>query len=538
MTIRSLTGDNREVQPTLPAKSVHAVITSPPYYGLRDYGTGAWSGGDEDCDHTGKIIGGSESSTLGDYANGLNGDTIARKIARRKKQYRYKCKKCGAIREDRQIGLEETPEEYVAALVDVFRQAYRVLRDDGTLWLNLGDSYANDGKWGGETGGKQAYLDDGSRKRNGRERRRTGLKSKDRIGIPHMVVFALRAAGWYWRDEIVWNKPNPMTESVRDRCTKAHEFVFMFSKRETYYYDNEAIKEEQSLNERTRRLREQKNGLDSRYAVRRLEDHGQVEPGEDGVARSVRARHQLAMKGTRNKRSVWTVATRGFADAHFATFPPDLIEPAIRAATSEHGCCVDCAAPFRRVVKKGQPDLEHQRACGGDVDGKYTGESRKFDELLKNGAIRAGNRMGNGAQNPSEVKARILDGMRERFTIGWYPTCDCAGLPRLPKYPRKPTAPRQFGKAKRAVLKAFLLPMHAWVIELIDAQRAELCAPAMKLPTSRPVVLDNHSGAGTTGLVCDRFHRDAVLIDLNGDYTQMQRERLTNEAPLFVQVSA
>ena len=182
MAVRILKGDCREVLRSLPDESVHCVVTSPPYFGLRDYGVAG------------------------------------------------------------QIGIEPSPAEFVEQMVAVFRDVRRVLRADGTLWLNLGDSYANDGKWGGHTGGKHVKALHCSP--IGRNKRYTGLKAKDLIGIPWMVAFALRYDGWYLRQDIIWSKPNPMPESVRDRCTKAHEYIFLFSKSARYTYDAAAIAED------------------------------------------------------------------------------------------------------------------------------------------------------------------------------------------------------------------------------------------------------------------------------------------------------
>jgi DNA modification methylase len=284
--------------------SVHCCVTSPPYWGLRDYGI------------------------------------------------------------EGQIGLERTPDEYVERMVAVFRDVKRVLRDDGTVWLNLGDSYANDGKWGGETGGKQAYLDDNNRKRVGREKRRTGLKPKDLVGIPWRVAFALQADGWYLRQDIIWHKPNPMPESVRDRCTKAHEYIFLLAKSGkptiwravdtgewssspdmseripyptqddpdntkprwagfSYYYDQDAVKEP---------------GFD--WGVRNRKPGSAFVDGTPGRSRQSGGRDCNFSSG-RNRRSVWTVTTQPYSKAHFATFPPKLIEPCILAGCPAGGTVLD-----------------------------------------------------------------------------------------------------------------------------------------------------------------------------------------------------
>lgn len=223
---------------------VQCVVTSPPYWGLRDYGVAD------------------------------------------------------------QIGLEATPDAYVLSLREVFSEVWRVLKDDGTVWLNLGDTYANDTKWGGQTSGKHALSLHGKRPLV-RAQKTTGLKSKDLVGIPWRVAFALQADGWYLRSDIIWHKPNPMPESVTDRPTKAHEYLFLLTKSERYFYDAQAIAEPVS-------------------AAMLLE----VEQGYDGL-------------GLRNKRSVWTIPTLPYAGAHFATMPEALVEPCILAGCPVGGLVCD-----------------------------------------------------------------------------------------------------------------------------------------------------------------------------------------------------
>jgi site-specific DNA-methyltransferase (cytosine-N4-specific) len=217
VTYRILEGDCAGVLAKLDAGSVQTCVTSPPYWGLRDYGTAAWEGGDEACDHKQGVA---RQDAGRANVDGFNGSSAA-DSDKGAMNYRDECGKCGARRIDSQLGLEPTPEEYVANLVAVFREVKRVLRDDGTLWLNLGDSYASNPASGGigqqEGGDHQRTPDLGWR-------RPPGLKPKDLVGIPWMVAFALRADGWYLRSDIIWSKPNPMPESVTDRPTKAHAY--------------------------------------------------------------------------------------------------------------------------------------------------------------------------------------------------------------------------------------------------------------------------------------------------------------------------
>lgn len=307
MTVRILTGDCRETLKALADQSVHCCVTSPPYFGLRDYGV------------------------------------------------------------EGQIGLEETPDAFVAEMVSVFREVRRVLRDDGTLWLNLGDSYA--GSWGAQ-GHRTTDSDDPSwhssqiknhpkrASRTGSIKQR-GLKPKDLIGIPWMVAFALRSDGWYLRQDIIWSKPNPMPESVTDRCTKAHEYLFLLSKSQRYHFDSMAIKEARTQDEDANGFRGgsyTEGDIDNASMGKRRtpgnKRHKAATAYQEGderhrtkvglVAYSERERAADPTDlGTRNKRSVWTVGSEPFKEAHFATFPTALIDPCIKAGCPEGGMVLD-----------------------------------------------------------------------------------------------------------------------------------------------------------------------------------------------------
>jgi DNA modification methylase len=289
VSLSLLQGDCRAILPTLPAESVQCVVTSPPYFGLRDYG----------------------------HAD--------------------------------QIGLEATPEEYVETMVGVFREVRRVLRPDGTLWLNLGDSYAS------KPPGCNGYKDG----RANREERRSagvppGLKPKDLVGIPWRVAFALQADGWYLRSDIIWSKPNPMPESVKDRPTKAHEYVFLLTKSARYFFDADAVREEAA----------------PRSAERYRYDFSGTK-GADGVNdRRTVPEGQREFNGSRNIRTVWTIPTQPYSGAHFATFPRALVEPCLKAGTSEKGACSVCGAPWARVVEREVHTTGRGRdhIAGGDVE--------------------------------------------------------------------------------------------------------------------------------------------------------------------------
>ena len=570
-------GDCLETLRLIPDRSIQCCVTSPPYWGLRDYG------------------------------------------------------------KEGQLGLEATPEEYVAKMVAVFREVKRVLRDDGTLWLNLGDSYAANRSYqvnstkggpkhgpGQSAGGKGSDVPDGLKPKDlvgipwslakglqqpyyaGRikvERDRVWLAAiidgegcffihKRKAGTPSyskftradgseanyertadtygvgleicntnkaiidrvqeivpggtittqspqqnarrkQIIYRWRVApneakriaqelyphfvgkqrqarlifncpsngdagaaahqammdlhngvnnsvdypepptifepGWYLRQDCIWSKPNCMPESVRDRCTKSHEYIFLLSKSERYYFDQEAIKEPSITNDTRKpyapgQVDKRGNGHDRGGGKQRKPagwdtgagSHGTIH--RDGRAQDVE--YTYTAGSTRIKRSVWTVTTKPFKGAHFATFPPDLIEPCILAGTSEKGACPHCGAGWKRVVEKGAPDLEHQQACGGDANGEYDGESTKDYANA-------------GAQDASATKARILAGMVAKVTTGWVPSCKCP--------PHEP-------------------------------------APCF--------VLDPFAGAGTVGLMANKHGHKSILLELNPEYCQIAANRL------------
>lgn len=289
VTLEIKTGDCVQSLKELADESVQCCVTSPPYFGLRDYG------------------------------------------------------------HDGQIGLEATPDEYVAKLVQVFREVRRVLKNNGTLWLNLGDSYATNGGAHGNRNDNQTGVGGRRTHANGggdQEARRApaGLKSKDLIGIPWRVAFALQADGWYLRQDIIWHKPNPMPESVLDRCTKAHEYVFLLSRSERYFYDNNAIAEpvaESSIKRLTQPKLESQSGSD------------RVPGKTNGPMKAV------GNPNSRNRRSVWTINTQGFEGAHFATFPETLPRICILAGSRAGDVVLD---PFGGSGTTGQVALELGRS--------------------------------------------------------------------------------------------------------------------------------------------------------------------------------
>jgi DNA modification methylase len=291
--IELLHGDCRSILPALPAGHFHTCVTSPPYFGLRDYGA------------------------------------------------------------DGQIGLEQTPDAFVAELIAVFRDVRRVLRDDGTLWLNMGDSY----------GTAQVKNMLGSK---------SPSMSKQLLGIPWRVAFALQADGWYLRQDIIWHKPNPMPESVRDRCTKAHEYIFLLSKSPRYYFDCEAIKEPAA-------------GGTTKSNSKRLAEQAIARTG--GLISGGTAKSTLGTSAykTRNRRSVWSVATRPFKGAHFATFPPDLIEPCILAGAPAGGHVLD---PFNGAGTTGVVAIQHGRTYTGiELNSEYLEIARQRIDVPAQGSL-------------------------------------------------------------------------------------------------------------------------------------------------------
>jgi DNA modification methylase len=353
MSVRVLTGDCRDIMRAMPAESVDCIVTSPPYWGLRDYGVAG------------------------------------------------------------QLGLEPTLGEHIATMVDVFEAAKRVLKKTGTLWLNYGDSYAAsvNGRSAADT--KAVGHDDrtfrdkpfgtigpifrpGNLDKNGGNSNRDGmivdkgsrLKPKDLCMVPNRLAIALQEAGWWVRSEIIWHKPNPMPESVRDRPTSSHEKIWLLTKSERYFYDAEAIAEEsidpESLNGRNPRNDDKFAQHDPQGFARTRMGFAKIEPGR--------------LYLTRNRRNVWTIPSQPFSEAHFATFPPALIEPCILAGTSEKGCCAQCSAPWVRNVEiETRPNAEQN--CVSQYNG-YRG-----------------------------ISGGVGNDRRSRIERNWQPSCACnAGI--------------------------------------------------------------------------------------------------------------
>lgn len=428
--VRLYQGDVIAVLKELPEKSVQMVVTSPPYWGLRDYGTAEWEGGDESCNHvqTPRI---SAKSTLnrtpGQYASE---EAIERRDKAREVLYPLECKKCGAKRIDQQIGSEKTPEEFVAKMVEVFREVRRVLRDDGVLFLNLGDSY--------------------------------GSSSGNLVGMPWRVALALQADGWVLRQDIIWAKPSPMPESVRNRCTKAHEYIFLLTKKGSgYFCDMEAVRENSlgpiqegqsassgySGNPRItnyHKLVGDSGGTRNKRSVWNVEDENRLFCWLGDNAPELLKEYLL---GLGEKLDVWNVASEAYSGAHFATFPKKLILPCILAGTSEKGCCVKCGAPWKRVT-----------------------EEKKLTRERPNDYVKRTGEEGTGSSCANSVAGVDVK------TVGWEPTCDC------------------------------------------DSDAEGLAEDVVPYDVEPCVVLDPFVGSGTTCCVAIANKRRSVGVDLSEEY--------------------
>jgi DNA modification methylase len=463
--------------PTLPAGCVQTVVTSPPYFALRDYGTAKWEGGEAGCDHKGKPhatrTGFNERYFGRPSAEGNMQDAVTEPV-------RGDCHKCGARRIDSQLGLEKTPELYVERMVEVFRAVWRVLRDDGTMWINLGDSYCNAGTRNQGTGldgkrrGGVADTDGSweSAKGTYRDIRHSlpGIKHKDLIGMPWLLAFALRADGWYLRSDCVWSKPNPMPESVQDRPTKSHEYVFLLTKQARYYYDAEAIRKANQAEPHSpgytsgaayavgpmdRGGHSQRESPDRVWGASGGRNRRTVWTADDHTALvqwlSVNHPDLLSayLADAGNKGDVWDIPTEPYKGAHFATFPCALVEPCLKAGTSARGACSVCGAPWRRVV-------ERERLLDGQARVKGTWSTGAGHPTL-------------GAQGVGHNRITTTN-----HTTGWQPSCKCGPAPTVP------------------------------------------C-----------VVLDMFCGSGTVGAVARRLGLRFIGSELSEPYADLARERIT-----------
>ncbi len=514
----------------VPAASVHTVVTSPPYWGLRDYGIPpqVW-GGVSTCAHTwGEEILVDRAAAARSHS-GSTGSKDVRTFERGRGAW---CR-CGAWRGS--LGLEPTPELYVEHLVSIFAEVWRVLREDGTVWLNLGDCYA--GSWSGNSmrpeGGAQRPGGPGFQPLDARYVPRAGaippgLKPKDLVGIPWRVAFALQAWGWWLRSDIVWAKGLSfcptyagavMPESIRDRPTRAHEYLFLLAKAERYFYDHDAVKEPLAPGSVLRILQDgfdaQRGGpkdygttgenqnRSARRSLEHLRDRAlsmarpdrefkhdeQTRMGKRSANRvfsDPESMARIAATG-RNTRSVWAINPQPFSGAHFATFPEDLVKPCVLVGTSARGACPECGAPWERLIvttyrndttRSGRP-AEGNHVKGGEAQGVRT--------------------------FASGVRTRRLD-----TTTGWWPPCAC--------YDARYRA--EFRQARRARKRAQRTAWGDWW------RRARARPGRTTWPTVPCVVADPFAGAGTVLFVAKELGRHAVGVELSAGYCRLTIERL------------
>jgi DNA modification methylase len=422
-------GDSIDVLSQLPEKSVHCCVTSPPYFGLRSY---------LPSDHPDKA---------------------------------------------KEGGAQETPEAYVEWMVQVFRTVWKVLRDDGTCWINLGDSYA-------ANGGADPYRRTTSGKLmppQGRAPAGHGLKPKDLLMIPARVALALQADGWYLRSQIVWAKPNPMPESVTDRPTQATEMVYLFSKKPRYFYDAEAVREQAS--ESNGWAKQRANGLNTWT-------YNDTEARKAVTGQSIEA-------STRNLRNYWQISTRPYPGSHYATFPPELPMRCIKAGTSERGVCSECGAPWRRIterVDKGYDGSRYGERAVGASGGAITGGTARSTLGSSNGKLTGDSR-----------------------TIGFEPTCE--------HFPRQdsgkgsvsdPVRPHSKGRGPK---KNFGNPTKETSGWEPGCEHSAEVIPA--------TVLDPFSGSGTTGLIARKLGRRSILVDLDDRNVKLLEERMGYQGVLL-----
>ena len=449
MTVDIRVGDCRELLRSMPAESVQCVVTSPPYWGLRSY-----TGGE-----------------------GM-------------------------------IGLEPTFEEHLANLVKVFREVRRVLRADGTCWLNYGDAYANKASFrSSEVIRAEGFTDDRRFRDKPMDTTESGLKPKDLLMMPARVAIALQADGWWVRSEIIWHKPNPMPESAQDRPTSSHEKLYLLTKSARYFYDADAVRVE--CVSHTDGKGDVLGTLGAAYSDDRRRDFHRT-----------RTRAEQAAIGA-NLRNVWSIPTHSYKEAHFATFPPRLVEPCILAGTSAKGCCSECAGPWARAGLARKPE----------VVGVALKELRSKLGISREELAR---RIGVGGNNiwDWELGGHVPTGDR------WNRLRDALGL--------------DITKEDFVERAEYLVQSKARRVQTEDKKvKASLGDEhSIKLPSTKPfeptckcgadtkpcVVLDPFSGAGTVGLVADRLNRNAILLELSPQYAEMARERIVSAAPLLADV--
>lgn len=580
MSVRILIGDAIDRLRTLDAESVHCVVTSPPYWGLRDYGTAKWEGGDPECDHRREDAAGLASSTLEGGKGNVNHAHEA--------HYTDICARCGACRVDSQLGLEPTPEQHCVAMVEVFREVWRVLRNDGTLWLNYGDCYNTNGqgKNASNFGKKRDYPT--YEKGHGRSRTST-LKPKDLVGMPWRIAFALQADGWYLRSDIIWHKPNTMPESVTDRPTKSHEHLFLMTKAAKYFYDADAVREPHA------RFWDESNGGSWSYGkgdAKRI--------AERGAAGTHSGAYPLPNPAGRNLRDVWTIATQPFSgvssygryriesrdcavhgcrddlarvlecgELQVSSGPPRSLGirgrhgqgqegVAYSIAEDQYGFLSDVIAAISRstLIRKMAVELAQ-----GDSYADKSGSCTEYTEPQSHSSTSSRYISGNNTSADADVNAKELDLSEQtvNYILGIatflepHKKCSCQYAGKVEKrqdhfasFPTKLVEPCiKAGTSEEGCCGECGAP---WVRESKDiGEKTWKDSRTDKLKQGHPscscesettpcTVLDPFGGAGTVGLVADRLGRDAILIELNPAYAAMAKKRVYDDCPLFTKV--
>lgn len=488
-------GDNIEILKTLPDKSVNCCITSPPYYGLRDYGTGTWVGGDPNCKHFreskhSNIVTGVGNGQDKQWSNGVGvGDAI----------YKTVCPICGAVREDRQVGLEESPEEYIDRLVKIFREVRRVLTDDGTLWVNIGDTYYGSGGGRGSTyhDARTDVVQSGNKGFNDMlyapvlTKKSDIYKPKDLIGIPWMLAFALRADGWYLRQDIIWHKPNPMPESVKDRCTKSHEYIFLLSKNRDYYFDYQSIQERATYPD-----------------AKNIKFGGNKYGDNDNSLFSIYSGNEYMGSDKRNKRDVWNYDDSKYSSAEQ--------EASVRQGMSKDRG--NNTVAIRKNLPEQEVFVDFMRArtsVEALVEGTDIKQStiehwfRRDDTGFSYPSVEDWNKI-KDLLNDSTEEFIKMDSMLTDVT-----------------YETDAIDKNNNGKrAKRDVWS--VSPAHSKLAHFATFPE-DLILPMILAGCPKDgVVLDPFMGSGTVGVVAKANHRNYVGIDLSKEYVDMANRRLSN----------
>lgn len=486
-------GNSLELLRSMPDNSIHCFVTSPPYWALRSYGTNpqVW-GGEPNCDHSFGVENvrsrvGWESTPEGQKQFKAADSSSYRTSSQT-------CQKCGAWKGE--LGSEPVPDClgwargevcsqcYICHMRVIFAEVRRVMRPDGTAWVNLGDSYSATGKGGRDFNAepsKGKKIPRGSGRWGNGNNEVHGLPAKNLIGVPWRFALAMQADGFYLRQEIIWQKPSAMPESVKDRCTRSHEQIFLLAKSERYYFDSIAIREPAKASSIARLAQniDQQNGSDRisgktngnmkavRFGGDKADGYGtRIHSGKEwnpmmaGGAIGIEDRKTTDATGepylTANKRTVWSVANSGTSEAHFAVYPPALVEPMILAGTSEHGCCAECGKPYERLSETTYSNI------GQTTDGRPA--------------------KGNNAKNDNGGECFKMEERTRRFdkTLGWQRTCKCANS------------------------------------KIVVA-----------------VVCDPFNGSGTTGLVALRLNLRYIGLELKEEYIKIATKRIIEDAPLF-----